>query len=88
MNQAAIAAIEKIRAMCKPRELTPHQRAGLIALRASLSRVICAANEADSIIESSLQGLMPGVNASGIFSAMNTIEKLLADDRQARKVAR
>lgn len=86
MNAAALAAMQQIRAMCKPRELTQQQRAALIALRASLCRVICAAREADNIIESSLQGLMPGVNASGIFSALTNIEKLLADDRRARGV--
>jgi len=74
--------------MIKPRELTAQQRASLIALRSSLSNVIRAANEADSIIESSLRGLMPGVDASGIFSAMSAIDRLLADDRRARGVAR
>lgn len=86
MNQAVQDALAKVRAMIKPRELTAQQRASLIALRASLSNVIRAANEADSIIESSLQGLMPGVNASGIFSAMSSIDRLLADDRRARQV--
>jgi len=86
MNAAVQDALAKVRAMIKPRELTAQQRASLIALRSSLSNVIRAANEAHSIIDTSLRGLMPGVDASGIFSALDHIEKLLADDRRARGV--
>ena len=80
----AAAALATVRAMCKPRELSPEQKRALSALRASLSRVICAANEADTIIEKSLQGVMPGLDAAGIFSALSRIDALLADDRRAR----
>lgn len=84
MNAGACSALAKLRAMCEPRALSKDQRLALIALRASLSRTIAAAAEADLIIDEKLKGIMPGLDASGIFLALMRVDGLLADDRRAR----
>lgn len=82
MNAAA-AAVEKVRSILKPRELSPAQRAACIACRAHLLALDAMVRDFNDAAEP-LRGYIAGLNLAAVRLRLQSIDQLLADDRKAR----
>lgn len=80
----ATAAIQTLRAMLAPRELSPQERAALVALRGQLFSMIAIAQQTDELIAEKLRGIVPAVDFSELLLAYDQANRLLDADRKAR----
>lgn len=79
----ATAAIQQLRRIVAPRELTIEQRKACIATRAHLLALQCMVRDFNDAADP-LRGLIAPINLAAVQLRLQGIEQLLADDRKAR----
>lgn len=81
----ATAAIQQLKAIVAPRELTLEQRRACLSVRAHLLTLASMARDFNDAADP-LRGLIKPINLAYILQRLQLIDGLLADDRRARQV--
>lgn len=79
----AITAVEALRRIVTPRELTIEQRAACVAVRAHLLALDAMVRDFNEAAEP-LRSMIAPINPAAVRLRLQQVEKLLANDRAAR----